>query len=661
MTVRVERHGEQRIRATVPWMNGEGSKLAKQVPGCAPMWDRGAGPGGKDKFLGWSYPLDLETCREMRRVFGRELSIGPKLLEWAKAETETERRMLALRSGDGADPGVLSGVALRAPLLAAALRPYQWRGVAFGVQGRSVLIADQCGLGKSLETLGVLAEVDARTVIVFARKSALNSVWRDEAQRWLGDGCRVFVATGTHAEREKAIGHFSTSQSIMPHVMHILVCNIEMARAKKLCPGMPTGPGRFAPRTEGLPPAQCEKEHIHEGSVRHHMVPEWPLLHMMDYDAIVVDESHRALVGKSARSKNVTQVRMGMTLLKLRENGIKISLSGTPWRGKVYNTWGQLNWIRPDVFTSFWRFIKMYFHYTEDPAGYGGIEIGELREDRAEDFHRMMGSYMLRRTKAECAPDLPAKLYAGTPLDPYDPDSPHGVWLDMEPEQARAYAKMDKEAEAEIEGGTLTAVGVLAEITRKKQFASAYMRKVDGGVKPTQPSNKLNWVIDFLESREGNDGKVIIFSQFTELVNMFCEVLDAAYPRQVGRITGETNQASRDYQQKQFQNPSGPVWIMLLNTLAGGESITLDQADDVIFLDETSIPDEQEQAEDRAHRVSRAMKGNQRPVTVYYLRSRGTIEEDICRVTGAREGSVKQALDGSRGVEIMKQIRELHS
>jgi SNF2 family DNA or RNA helicase len=657
MTVRIEREGERRIKAVVPYMNGNGSKLAKQVPGVAPRWDRGAGPGGKDVFRYWTYPLDLGTCRTLRKVFGKELWIGPALRAWAWAEVETEKRMLALRSGDGDDPGVLSGVALRAPLLAAALRPYQWRGVAFGAAGICTLNADQPGLGKTLESLGVLAEADARRVIVFARKSALNSVWRDEAIRWLGDGCRVYVASGTHAQRETAIGQFSSGIMFSPHFMHILVCNIEMVRAKKLC--LPPKTGSFVSGEEGLPPAQCEKQHSHEGKIKYQIKPDWPLLHMMDYDAIVVDESHRALVGKSSRSKNITQTRMGMTLLRLREGGIKIALSGTPWRGKVYQMWGTLNWLRPDVFTSFWRFAKEFFECTENPDGFGGIEIGELRPDKEDDFYALIGRYMLRRTKAECAPDLPAKQYAGTPVDPWDETSPVGVWLDMEPQQAAAYKAMQSDAETQIEGGTLTAVGVLAEMTRLKQLASACMRKVNGGTKPSPPSNKLNWVIDFLESREGNDGKVIIFSQFTELVEMFWDALEGMYPGKVDMITGKTKQADRDRLQDEFQDPSSELKIMLLNTLAGGESITLDQADDVIFLDETSVPDEQEQAEDRAHRVSRAMAGNKTPVTVYYLRSRGTIEEAICRVTGAREGSVKQALDGSRGVEIMKQVKAL--
>jgi SNF2 family DNA or RNA helicase len=645
--VKIERRGERRILADIPWMNGQGKVMAKRIPGCAPLWDKS---GPKDKWVGWTYPLDLETCRIMRQVFGGKLKIMPELMAWATAEVEREKRMLGLRSGDE-EVGVLSGVASRAPKLAAALRPYQWQAVAFGMQGRSVLIADQPGLGKTLETLGTLAEAGSKAVIVFCRKSALTTVWQAEAERWLGEGCRVFVAMGLRAQREAIIGDFLTFSMAFPHLMCILVCNIEMVRAVKLCQGLGQeregSSFRIVDQATRMQQADCEKHHVHPKGARFTVVPDYPSMHLAEYDAIVLDESHRALVGKSARSKNVTQTRLGMTHLRVRDGGLRIALSGTPFRGKNHASWGTLNWLRPDVFTSYWRFAEQYFEVTE--GDFGGREVGEVRPDRIEDFDRMMAGYMLRRTKAECAPDLPPKMYAGTPIDAWDDASPVGIWLDMEEKQAAAYKAMEEDAEAVIDGGTLTAVGMLAEMTRLKQFASAYMRKTGGERVPAAPSNKLNWVLDFLESREGNDGKVLIFSQFTQLVEMFYDALTST-GYSCGMITGKTTDKMRAGLVTEFQQPDTTIQVMLLNTLAGGESITLDQADDVIFLDETSVPDEQEQAEDRAHRVSR----QDHQVTIYYLRSKGTIEEDICRLSGAREGAVKARMDGSRGIEIMK-------
>lgn len=625
MSVLIERHGEKRILAKVPFMNGHGSRLAKRIPGVTPAWDRGAGPDGKDVFRGWLYPLDLETCREIRKVFGDQLRIGPRLSAWARREARREADLALLRSGAKAAPS-LPGLEKRAPLLAAALRPYQRTGAAFAVDGQNVLIADQPGLGKSLETLAALAERGDRAVLVFCRKTAMTSVWKREPERWLGDGCQVYVADGDHIDRVAIIQDFRSGATCRPDVMHILVCNIEMVRARKLCP-------------DGLAEARCKKEHQHvKLPVKFSKVADYPELLTDPYDAVVVDESHRALIGRGTTSTAITQARLGMTMLPVAEHGLRLALSGTPFRGRNLDSWGTLNWLRPDVFTSYWRFAEMYF--AVEVNEHGGREVGEVRPEREADFSRMLGAYMLRRTKAECAPELPPKQYAD-------------IWLEMEPAQAKAYRAIESDGDAQVRGGLLTAVGVLAEMTRLKQLACSAGRMRDGHFEPALPSNKLAWVLDFLEEREGNPGKVLIFSQFTQLIEMFSRELRVQHSGEIGMITGKTPQEDRDSQQEVFQDPGSKMRVMLLNTKAGGESITLDQADDVIFLDETWDPSDQEQAEDRAHRVSRV-----HPVTVYYLRSLGTIEEIICEATGQRDGAVKKVLDGSRGIEIRRRMIE---
>ena len=80
-------------------------------------------------------------------------------------------------------------------------------------------------------------------------------------------------------------------------------------------------------------------------------------------------------------------------------------------------------------------------------------------------------------------------------------------------------------------------------------------------------------------------------------------------------------------------------------------SLTLDRADDIVILDETFIPDDQEQVEDRVHRVSRDHN-----VTVHYVRSLGTIEERIAKLTFSRDSLQKQLLDGERGIEFARKI-----
>ena len=90
----------------------------------------------------------------------------------------------------------------------------------------------------------------------------------------------------------------------------------------------------------------------------------------------------------------------------------------------------------------------------------------------------------------------------------------------------------------------------------------------------------------------------------------------------------------------------------MLNTKAGGTSLTLDAADDVIIIDSTFNHDDQEQVEDRAHRLSR-MDHN---VTVWNLASTNSIDESIARHTFKMDSSIKSILDGPRGVDFARQL-----
>ena len=93
-------------------------------------------------------------------------------------------------------------------------------------------------------------------------------------------------------------------------------------------------------------------------------------------------------------------------------------------------------------------------------------------------------------------------------------------------------------------GKRLTANGVLAELTRLKQFSSAYGTWREDQFYPEAPSAKLDWILDFLDEREALDGKVVIASQFTKFVKFYRKhIVAAGWP--VVTITGETSDQRR--------------------------------------------------------------------------------------------------------------------
>lgn len=643
-----------RIHAKIPYDDGAGPAEAKTVLGA--RWHK------VDKV--WTYPLSMEACRGLRTTFGKRLQIHEDLADWARKAVEAEKAQIELRSASDA---TIDRTHYYAPKLAKAMadRTYQRVAARFIADGRTVLIADEPGLGKTLEALSGMIEAGARKVIVFAKKKAAETVWGAEVPRWLGDLGQVFIATGDlpKAKRDAVIADFMKAaawedfeQETGVYKMRVLVCNIEMCRIKK-----------------GLNEEGKRDKRLDE--------VKFPQLFAGEWDAIVVDESHKALIGKNVMSNNITLTRYGFMQLPLRRGGLKVALSGTPTRGKNQNMWGTLNWLRPDLFTSYWRWVETYFKVTEN--AHGGREIGELV--KTAEYDRMLAPYTLRRTKGEVAADMPPRQYGGTPLDPADPNSPIGVWLDMEPAQKRHYRAVKEEAVIALESGELYVNGHLAEMTRMKQFATCdweisgtrtkYYQDLgglqrakglrgepkrkgialDGGPEmvPVKPSNKYNWLLEFVEERAAAGLKVVVSTQFTKVANALSAwLLDDGVKSYL--LTGETRDRAVAATVAAFNDPEDDVPVCILNTMAGGESINLDAcADDVVFMDETYIPDDQEQVENRIHRMSRIHQ-----VNVWYLRSRGTIDEDICRITGAREGAVKARLDGSRGIEVARKIME---
>ena len=395
----------------------------------------------------------------------------------------------------------------------------------------------------------------------------------------------------------------------------------------------------------------------------------------VEWSAVIVDEAHETLAGATGNIKKQSAQSRGLRLLQIRDGGLRIALSGTPFRGKHENLWGIANWLRPDVYPDsnhssgngtlpYWRWVRKHFEVYHDET-FDVDVIGNLRSER--ELAREAKLFMIRRTKKKVLPELPDKFYAGTPLYPnkkppaevpskqhvawYDKNNPIAVWLPIEGPQKTAYEQMKKEAMAHLEGGTLLANSLLAEMTRLKQFANSLGRlDKDGHFQPQFPSNKFDWLLEWLRERgiygpEPSGTRVVVASQFTRHINLFAQELQDKYKIPCYVLTGATSAEHRLQYQQEFQSgktagnePSPEVFLM--NTKAGGVGITLDAADDLVVVDSTHNPDDQVQLEDRIHRISRVHN-----VTIWTLASKGTIDQQILRATRKTGRSLKRILD----------------
>lgn len=585
----------------------------KQIPGR--KWvpaDKG-GPA-------WDFPLDVQVGRRLRERFGRDFIVRAELKEWATTEVAHASKLANLATAPSAPLATLPDVL-----------PDLWRAVHTGPKGRGLpleeleqmieenpdgsyqtadigylaaadnpLNGNQPGLGKTLETIAAIFEAgaDDGPHLVLAPLTSLESVWETELRRWQPHP--VWRCEGSAYDKSWIINDFLGTEG-----PGWLVCNHHMAQL-------------VVPRR-----GRGEKPEAR---------PRFPELYELEWNTIILDEVHKA--GFRDLDSNMYQ---GIFKLQAQK---KMALSGTPVGGKPINLWYILHWLHPEKFTSKWQWANMWLEVIDN--GFGK-QIGRIRDGLEEEFYKVHSPYFLRRTKAECLPWLP-------------PKTPIVVPVTMGEEQAKQYEEFALAAEVRIEDENLTAFGILAEYTRLKQFAISkntikyYYEKETGERKfrpiPTETSCKLDALMELLDERgivpEGKelvevDEQVVVFSQFSTVVNMVCNYLENHGVR-AARLTGDTSAKERTQLQKDFQD--GRYSVLVMTTTAGGVAITLDNADTCIFMDETWDPGDQEQAEDRIHRASRIHN-----VTVYYLRTKKTIEEYIARVLTGKENVNNMILD----------------
>ncbi|KUJ16811.1 uncharacterized protein LY89DRAFT_585086 [Mollisia scopiformis] len=136
-------------------------------------------------------------------------------------------------------------------------------------------------------------------------------------------------------------------------------------------------------------------------------------------------------------------------------------------------------------------------------------------------------------------------------------------------------------------------------------------------------SGKMLLLDRLLPSLFSRGSKVLIFSQFKTQLDILEDYARDLRHWNVCRIDGSVAQEDRQRQIKEF-NEEEDCRLFLLSTRAGGQGINLATADTVILFDSDWNPQQDLQAQDRAHRI-----GQKNPVIIYRLATKGTVEEDL--------------------------------
>jgi len=327
-----------------------------------------------------------------------------------------------------------------------------------------------------------------------------------------------------------------------------------------------------------------------------------------EWGTLVLDEAQFVKNTQTKRAQAVRAVQAGW----------RLALTGTPLENHLGELWSLFRAISPGMLGSWERFKERF-------AG----PIEKRRDaDRRHALSRLVRPFILRRTKSEVLDELPERteMLRHAELPPSER---------KRYDQARLTA-LARLADVGNDDGRDRRFEVLAALTQLRQLA-CHPALVDKSYK--RSSAKLDLFLEIVEElREGNH-RALVFSQFTQHLALIRKALDKAGVSYL-YLDGKTTPKQRTERIDAFQRGEGELFLISLK--AGGTGLNLTAADYVIHMDPWWNPAVEDQATDRAHRI-----GQTRPVTVYRLVTKDSIEEQILALHEKKRDLVSGVLEGT--------------
>lgn len=327
------------------------------------------------------------------------------------------------------------------------------------------------------------------------------------------------------------------------------------------------------------------------------------------WNTIVLDEAHAIKNTATKRYKAALSLK----------GDFRVLTTGTPIQNHLGELWGLFNFINPGLLGTADQFSKKFVVATSS------------EEEHKKKLHlkRLIQPFILRRTKNQVLDDLPQKTEIT-------------LEVDMSQQERALYEALREQAIENIENPDKQEatnskhIKILAEITKLRKACCHPQMAINGS---KLSSSKLELFMNTMAELKNNNHRVLVFSQFTSYLGLVGETLkEAGYSYQY--LDGATPLKERDKRVRDFQSGEGDLFLISLK--AGGLGLNLTAADYVIHLDPWWNPAVEDQASDRAHRF-----GQTRPVTIYRLICKGTIEEKIVKLHRNKREMAYSLLEGS--------------
>ena len=312
------------------------------------------------------------------------------------------------------------------------------------------------------------------------------------------------------------------------------------------------------------------------------VVSDQAMLNMINWDMVILDEAQNIKNPNAKRTKMVKKI----------QRKIGIAVTGTLFENHFTDVWSVADFVLPTYLGSLEEFENKF----------------QDDNDSAVQIEKIISPIMIRRTVLEVADELPEKVIIPQPII-------------MSENEAGLYERQRSEAENLIMVNKFN----LATIQKLRMFCTHPCVYEDAylNINPIIVSRKYERTIEILREIFLNKEKVIIFTSFTKMIELFIADIKSRFGGYVNYINGTINAANRQLIIDEYSKEAG-FGVLIINPKAGGVGLNITAANHVIHYNLEWNPAIEDQATARAYR-----RGQTKTVFVYRLFYSNTIEEII--------------------------------
>ncbi len=335
-----------------------------------------------------------------------------------------------------------------------------------------------------------------------------------------------------------------------------------------------------------------------------------------EFAAIVLDEAQH-IKNRSTRNSLAAKKLRGLH---------KLVLTGTPVENSVADLWSIMDFLMPGYLGRHDDFRARY----ELPIARGGDEANVAQRKLRRKLH----PFLLRRLKRDVAKELPPKIERTT-------------FCVLSADQRVVYQTLLTQSRARIndivstKGFQRARMEVLTTLLRLRQACCHLDLLKLPGLKPEEPSAKLELFLELLDEALDGGHRMLVFSQFVSMLHILRAALDA---RELPYCYLDGSTKERMQEVHRF-NTCRDIPVFLISLKAGGTGLNLTGADMVVHFDPWWNPAVENQATDRAYRI-----GQKRTVYSNKLITRGTVEEKVLQMQQRKQAVIDATVESDEAI-----------